>query len=55
MREVTQHEPGTLCWTELATTNADSAKALYGALFDWTLTVRGRIQGSSSSRHGSGP
>jgi predicted enzyme related to lactoylglutathione lyase len=39
MREVTQHEPGTLCWTELATTNADSAKALYGALFDWTLTV----------------
>ena len=37
MREVTQHEPGTFCWPELATTNADSAKALYGALFDWTF------------------
>lgn len=48
MREVIQHEPGTFCWPELATTNADSAKALYGALFDRTLTVRGRIQGSSS-------
>jgi len=55
MREVIQHEPGTFCWPELATTDADSAKALYGALFDWTLTVRGRIQGSSSSGHGSGP
>ena len=37
MREVIQHEPGTFCWPELATTNADSAKALYGALFDWTF------------------
>jgi uncharacterized protein len=37
MREVTQHEPGTFCWPELATTDADSAKALYGALFDWTF------------------
>lgn len=37
MREVIQHEPGTFCWPELATTDADSAKALYGALFDWTF------------------
>ena len=37
MREVTQHEPGTFCWPELATTDADSAKALYGALFGWTF------------------
>src|SRR5512140_2310473 len=37
MREVIQHEPGTFCWPELATTDADSAKALYGALFGWTF------------------
>ncbi len=37
MREVTQHEPGTFCWPELATTDAESAKALYGTLFGWTF------------------
>ena len=37
MREITQHEPGTFCWPELATTDADSAKAIYGALLGWTF------------------
>ena len=37
MREVIQHEPGTFCWPELATTDAESAKALYGGLFGWTF------------------
>jgi predicted enzyme related to lactoylglutathione lyase len=37
MREVIQHEPGTFCWPELATTDAESAKALYGGIFGWTF------------------
>jgi hypothetical protein len=37
MREIVRHEPGTFCWPELATTDAASAKALYGALFGWTF------------------
>jgi predicted enzyme related to lactoylglutathione lyase len=37
MREVVRHEPGTFCWPELATTDADSAKTLYGGLFGWTF------------------
>lgn len=28
-------EPGTLCWTELFTTDVDAAKDFYGALFGW--------------------
>ena len=42
MREVIQHEPGTFCWPELATTDAESAKALYGALFGWTFDDQSR-------------
>ncbi|MEE1930318.1 VOC family protein [Streptomyces sp. TRM 70351] len=30
--------PGSLCWTELYTTNAVDARAFYGALFGWTST-----------------
>lgn len=37
MREIVRHEPGTFCWPELATTDSDSAKSLYGVLFGWTL------------------
>jgi predicted enzyme related to lactoylglutathione lyase len=37
MREIVRHEPGTFCWPELATTDPDSAKALYGTLFRWTF------------------
>jgi len=28
-------EPGTLCWTELMTTDVDAAKSFYGELFGW--------------------
>ena len=28
-------EPGTLCWTELMTTDSAAAKEFYGSLFDW--------------------
>ncbi len=37
MREIVRHEPGTFCWPELATTDADSAKTLYGSLFGWVF------------------
>ncbi|CAN5772991.1 VOC family protein [soil metagenome] len=29
------NEPGTLCWNELSTTDADGAKAFYGSVFGW--------------------
>ena len=37
MREVTQHEPGTLWWTELATTDTDAAGHFYASLFEWAI------------------
>jgi predicted enzyme related to lactoylglutathione lyase len=33
--ERTQHAPGTFSWAELATTDADAAKAFYAGLFGW--------------------
>ena len=47
MREIVRHEPGTFCWPELATTDADSAKTLYGGLFGWAFdrAARGLRQG----------
>jgi predicted enzyme related to lactoylglutathione lyase len=47
MREVIQHEPGTFCWPELATTDAGSAKALYGALFGWVFDDRSPEPGTT--------
>ena len=35
MGERTSHEPGTLSWTDLATSDQDAAKAFYGGLFGW--------------------
>ena len=35
MGERTQYEPGTFCWTDLATTDQDGAKAFYQGLFGW--------------------
>jgi uncharacterized protein len=29
------HEPGTFCWVDLSTSDADGAKAFYGELFGW--------------------
>ncbi len=33
----TKHEPGTFSWAELATSDADAAKAFYGDLFGWEI------------------
>jgi predicted enzyme related to lactoylglutathione lyase len=35
MSEVTRYEPGSFCWAELATDDAQKAKQFYGALFEW--------------------
>src|SRR5664279_1278511 len=37
MREVIQHEPGTFCWPELATTDTDAAGHFYASLFGWAI------------------
>jgi uncharacterized protein len=37
MPEITKHAHGTMCWTDLATTDPASAKAFYQSLFGWTL------------------
>jgi uncharacterized protein len=36
MAERTSYPPGTFSWAELATSDADAAKAFYGELFEWT-------------------
>jgi len=36
MPEVNGHEPGSHCWTELATTDPAAAKEFYTGLFGWT-------------------
>lgn len=35
MAEVTRHEPGNHCWSELATSDPAGAKKFYSALFGW--------------------
>ena len=35
MPDRTSHEPGTLSWSDLATTDQEGAKAFYGGLFGW--------------------
>ncbi len=35
MQEAPEHKPGTFCWVELGTTNADAAKSFYKELFGW--------------------
>ncbi len=37
MPEILRYQPGSFCWTELATTDSRSAKAFYSALFGWTV------------------
>ena len=34
--EITTHAPGTFCWFELGTTDAEAAKTFYTPLFGWT-------------------
>lgn len=38
MTEKTVYSPGTFCWVDLGTTDAESAKSFYGQLFGWTMT-----------------
>ena len=35
MPERTSHKPGTISWSDLATSDQDAAKEFYGRLFDW--------------------
>ncbi|MFO7654889.1 MAG: VOC family protein [Candidatus Krumholzibacteriia bacterium] len=35
MPESTEHPPGTFCWVELMTSDAEAAKRFYGELFGW--------------------
>ena len=35
MPDRTSHPPGTISWTDLATTDQEGAKAFYGGLFGW--------------------
>src|SRR5205085_5779049 len=35
MTTVTQHAPGTFCWTQLGTTDEAGAKKFYSGLFGW--------------------
>lgn len=37
MPEVTKHEPGTFCWIELATHDANAARKFYSDLFGWSV------------------
>ncbi|NEQ42767.1 MAG: VOC family protein [Leptolyngbya sp. SIOISBB] len=38
MVEFKSYAPGTFCWVDLATTDAEGAKKFYTNLFDWTAT-----------------
>lgn len=35
MANIEKHEPGSLCWMDLATTDQEAAKKFYGELFGW--------------------
>jgi predicted enzyme related to lactoylglutathione lyase len=45
MTEVTRHAPGTPSWVDLATTDAEAAKAFYTALFGWEGDNQGQGSG----------
>ena len=38
MPRIESYAPGSFCWAELATTDADAAKHFYGEIFGWTAT-----------------
>ncbi len=40
MGERAEYAPGTFCWTDLATTDQEAAKAFYGGLFGWEADDR---------------
>jgi uncharacterized protein len=38
MQETPKYKPGTFCWVELGTSNAEAAKTFYSQLFGWDYT-----------------
>ena len=40
MQETPDYAPGTFCWVELGTTDAEAAKKFYSELFGWTIEDR---------------
>lgn len=38
MTEFKEYAPGTFCWVDLATTNAEASKTFYTSLFGWSAT-----------------
>jgi len=38
MQEIAEYKPGTFCWVELGTSNAEEAKKFYTTLFGWGFT-----------------
>ena len=45
MGERTSYAPGTFCWTDMGTTDADAATSFYTELFGWTYTDIGEAGG----------
>ena len=45
MTRTSKHEPGTVCWVDLMTTDAEAARTFYKALFDWTFAIGGPESG----------
>ena len=41
MSKIEKHAPGTICWVDLMTTDAEKAREFYKALFDWTFAISG--------------
>lgn len=45
MTKLDKHVPGTVCWVDLMTTDAEKARAFYGSVFGWTFDVGGPEMG----------
>lgn len=45
MTTTNKHEPGTVCWVDLMTSDAEKARNFYKALFDWTFAIGGPESG----------
>ena len=46
MAKIEGYAPGSFCWAELATTDAESAKKFYSALFNWSVNDHPTPQGT---------
>lgn len=41
MPQITSYEPGTPCWVDLATKDAEASRQFYGPLFSWDFEIGG--------------